>query len=572
VKDLKKLEKLLEHTQELSFEKKGNLKFREAVQKDIEEAFRILKNIAPTRPVACDDDLDRIEEAFLQYLLAFGNPMRSIRQQILIMYREQFGRTLTCHTAYEGSGETTLWGEVFDALHSPPTFENLGEVPDSYYTVRSGKRFSQYAEYLQNLPLSPAYPRYFVLRRIYRVAYDYCRTLHQTIVDLRRDQKPTLRVIEHKAGLWSSDTNDDVWDQIWGQRTYRDPAFDKSDGAAFKKLSTSAYITEFLRVATRIEPGETDPRAADSARALVNESLSAFAWMEAVYEAARSLVQVERYKETRDKGYGDWTLTRLQKAYNMLIGLQCGSPLDWEYVEEKKLATFILSKVAWLFTDIQELSYAATYEALYVQRWNTHPDDELAWLAEEELRGDWMFHSRDTGKRKPIPAPKRERWFADRRAQRDAWRHKYRRTSSDYGDPPSAGTSRAGQSQQTPRQQPETPEQQQARFLEERKQHLRALFNSSDTWTARQDAITSSTDLFIFLEWLYLKHKPPDARRYARFADLIRAGRVGTRSASRRMCRAVVQIYHPDSNVMEDNDWQELAQEVTKVLIPQGAR
>ena len=88
--------------------------------------------------------------------------------------------------------------------------------------------------------------------------------------------------------------------------------------------------------------------------------------------------------------------------------------------------------------------------------------------------------------------------------------------------------------------------------------------NPESTWTDKQDAITSKSDLFTFFKWLRSCHAPPDPRRRQQFENLLEAG-LSTRSP-RNTCLQIIRIYHPDQNVTGQPEWKEVAEEITKVL------
>lgn len=534
------------------------LKFYTSVKEYTEEAFTLFKSIVPLRPSAYDNDLDRLEEEFLRFYLKFGGPVHNIYQHTLQYYREKFGETLVFNMAYQGSRKAELWGTVFDALHNEPTTENMGKLLDSFLSSRTKKRFNRHELYLQKLPPLPIYPRYYIYRQIHQITINYCQSLHEKIVGIRTSQRAANLSMKIGGATWTSDAENDSWGNVWGHRILSDSRTYQSDGPTFVRLSTQPHIAHFFELASRVNwLSESEKGPQINPRKLVFQSQTSYKWMMAVYNISKAMKELHEYKLEKKLSSAEWTLVRFQKAYNLLIGLEDGIPFGWDYTEERKMVTYVLAQIAWLFRDLKEWSNAELYERFYVESWKLYPDDEFAWLEEHDL--DRVEAWRKDYKT-DLPMPDRGSWDAERKRRREAWERKYFKPQNTRR--PSASNANQDAPQNNSRTSEETADPQ------ARRRQLRSLFDDPlSTWTTRQDAVDSPVEFFTFLEWLFDKYKPPDARRYARFTELLRLQREAGSREYRKLCRSVVQIYHPDSNVLEDVTWQETAQEITKVIL-----
>lgn len=466
--------------------------------------------------------------------------------------------------AYEGSRKSELWGTVFDALHDEPTAANMGRSLESGLSSRMKKRFNRHESYLRKLPPTPIYPRYYIYRHIHQITINYCQSLHQKIIDMRSNQQSVYLSMNIGGAKWTSDAETDSWGRIWGRRIPPNPLTDEADSPTFLRLSSQAHIGHFFQLARCVNwVSESEKASHVNPQQLVLNSQASHRWMMAVYETSKAMEKTRAYMTKDPLSSSEWILNGFHKAYNLLIGLEDGVPFGWKYGEERKMATYILGEIAWLFGDLKEWSNAEAFQRLYIESWRLYPDDEFAWIEENASKEHEAW--RKDFKTKYL-MPDRGKWDKDRKNRRETWERKHHKTQTGRNNARPSENANGYVPSNSPNDV-ETAEQK----MEARKRQLNSLFNEPlSTWTIRQDAVDSRADLFIFLEWLLDKHKPPDPRQYALFTELLRLQKEAAEETLeyKKLCRQVVQIYHPDRNVLEDVIWRENALEITKVYSP----
>jgi len=210
---------------------------------------------------------------------------------------------------------------------------------------------------------------------------------------------------------------------------------------------------------------------------------------------------------------------------------------------------------------------AEHYEWLYVQRYQFYPDEEFAWNERiamfVESRGG---HSKcDESACNAVQDQNRNIWQAERKKVRDTWARVQsgpgmRQGPAPTGPPPPPLGRGAGPQPQDPNG---TSEQNERRIREE---HLAWVFNHPlSSWETRQEAINSPADCHCFLKWIQENYPPEELRRRERLKELLDTTKESG-EMSRRICRAVIQIYHPDSNVDARPEWRNLAEQITRVF------
>ena len=537
--------------------------FLPKLEKPIADAFTLFKSVASFRPCPeseCESQLQEIELEFLRIFEGFGSPVGGLNQHFIIYCREVMGQLMVAHMAYAGSPAWRKWISVFDLLHAPPTTENVGQRLDSSYRLFLRKRYTRYEGYLGKLDKSGWYARYQIYYHVHQEVETAAKELKELLNEARTKQGSLKWPAHQKAGEWIAAPGG------FGNKTMKE-----SSGGAFLRLTEEENIREYRNLAQKMVNQGHDGSCVSRAEDLIRMTRAMMFWMRAFYEVYQAIVEIQRYKYD-PKGPFDLKFDRevfgstdtfqhriyrrFERAYELVNDLCDGAPQGWEFSYERQMATCLVSRIAWLFRDLKESVIAEHYEWLYVQRFEFYPDDEFSWNERMTFFEESNGYSLNCGgsAREAVENQNKNTWLADRRRKREEiWRtvRQRRPRATQLGPPP--------QAQQ--RNEPPSPERQ----AQIQREHLLWVFNNPlSSWETRQDAIHSPSDCYLFFTWLQEKFSPNDGRRRARLNELIDGGRQ-SRQASRSMCRAIVQIYHPDSNVNADERWRELAEQITRV-------
>ena len=521
----------------------------EQVVETLEQQFRAFK----TRSFVATyhRELEIHEERLLQFLLTFGKSLDRFDLRPLNPCREKLLDMLIKHAAYTGSPRSSEWVAAFRELSSQHIRVNAQYDIFTVGTSKNGpKAYKRYEDYLGMLALHAWDARYWVYHQAHQSIIDLTMSLRDDMDNRSQRRSMYMLLAIDKRRHWFETP------LLVGVGSPFDSA-----GASFQRLSDVHGVTEFICLARKMDQGQDENRHHSAATQLIRDSKVAFEWMQAVYECAHVIQEIQKFKKRplsweacsyRQKfpspeAFRDRIFPRFQRAIELLDGLKDGCPFEWKFSLEMQMATCLVGQIAWLFRELNDVKMALHFENMYLERYSTYPDDEFAWKERDEM---FSLTSHDSKLLLKMREESRESWDAKRRSEREQWKIRTAHLRRPKTPPPAA--SRPSKHR-----------------LDERREMTRLYLDSRiqnphSTWSTRQEVIHSREDCYFFLEWLLQTKPPPDERRRKRFGELLNSTQEKG-EVSRKICRAIVQIYHPDSNVKQEAEWQSVVEEIAKV-------